>query len=96
MDTVTSQRIEVHRQRGGKGLALTRTHFGNLALVQGHAAQHLHVKVAHFHDTLGPLAHHGKGLRQQIVHSLSVSQALFKALGAGAQFVIREGLIASL
>ena len=82
------QRIQVHRQRGGESFALPRAHFGNLALVQGHAAHKLNVKVAHFHDALGPLAHHGKGLGQQIVHSLSICQALFKALGAGAQFVV--------
>ena len=44
---VAGQRVEVHRQRTDQGLALTGAHFGDLARVQHHAADHLYVVVAH-------------------------------------------------
>jgi hypothetical protein len=36
-----------YRQRGDQGLALAGAHLGDLALVQHHAADQLHVEVAH-------------------------------------------------
>jgi hypothetical protein len=49
---LAGQGIEVHRQRGGERLALAGAHLGDLAVVQRHAAEHLHVEVAHLHDAL--------------------------------------------
>ena len=75
MDTLAAQRIEVGRQRGDERLALTRAHFGNLAVVQRHAAHQLHVEMAHRKGALAGLANHGKGLRQHSVHFFAVANA---------------------
>jgi hypothetical protein len=61
---LAGQRVQVHRQRGGQRLALAGAHFGDLAVVQRHAAQQLDVEVAHLHNALGAFAHRGEGLWQ--------------------------------
>ena len=52
MHALARQGIEVHRQRGGQGLAFAGAHFGDLAFMQRQAPDHLHVEVAHLHDAL--------------------------------------------
>jgi hypothetical protein len=83
------QRIEVHRQRGRQRLALAGAHFGDLAVVQRHAADQLHVEVAHLHDALGGLAHHGEGFGQQRVQRLARPPAL-ELLRLAAQCLVVE------
>ena len=63
MHALTGQGIQVGRQGGYQGLALTGAHLGNLAIVQHHAADQLHIEVAHVQHPSGGLAHRGKGLR---------------------------------
>ena len=91
MHALAAQGIEVDRQCGGQGFALAGAHLGNLALVQGNTTHHLHIKVAHFHDTLGALAHHGKCLRQQVVQTFTSLEALFELVGFGPQNVVVQG-----
>ena len=64
--------------------------------MQRHAAQQLHVKVAHFHDPLGAFAHHRKGFGQQGVQRLARRNTLLKLLGLATQGLVREGLQLSL
>ena len=90
MDAATRQGIEVNRQGGGEGFALTGAHFSDLAMVQGHATAELHIKVAHFHDALGALSHHGKSLWQQVVQWLTASHLLLEGLRFGFQCVVTE------
>ena len=64
MHALAGQGIEVCRERRHQGLAFTGTHFGDLAVVQHHAADQLHVEVAHPECTLAGLAHNRKGFGQ--------------------------------
>ena len=90
MHAFAGQCVQVNRQCGGQGLALASAHFRNFAVVQGHAAQQLHIEVAHFHDALGTLAHHGKGLGQQGVQRLTRGDAVLEQPGLGAQVVVGQ------
>ena len=47
MDALAGQCIEEHGQRRHEGLAFARGHFGDLAFVEHHAAEELHVVVDH-------------------------------------------------
>ena len=47
MDAAPGEGVEIHGQRGHEGLALARRHLGDLALVQGHAADQLDVEGNH-------------------------------------------------
>ncbi len=82
--------VQVHRQRGGERLALAGAHLGDLAVVQRHAADELHVEVAHLHHALGALAHHGKGFGQQVVKRRTLGHALLEFLGLGPQLLVAE------
>jgi hypothetical protein len=87
---LAGQRIQVHRQRGGQRLAFAGAHFGDLAVVQRHAAEQLDVEVAHLHDALGAFAHRGKSLRQQGIEGLALGDAVLELLRLGAQRVVAE------
>ena len=89
---LAGQGIEVHGQGGGQGFALAGAHFGNFALVQGHAAHELHVKVAHFHDALGAFAHHRKSLGQDGVQGFASGYAGFELGGFATQGLVRQAL----
>ena len=82
---LAGQRVQVDRQRGDQGLAFAGAHLGDLAVVQRDAADQLHVEVAHLQHALAGLAHHGKGLGQQLVERLALRQALAELVGLGAQ-----------
>ena len=67
VDPLAGEGVEVHRQGGHQGLALARGHLGDLPLVQDHAADELHVEVAHVQHAPGHLAAEGEGLGQDLV-----------------------------
>ena len=67
---VAGQRIQVAGQRCHQRFAFAGLHFGDLALVQHHAADQLHVEVAHLHRAPSRLAHHRKRLGQNLVQHL--------------------------
>ena len=75
--------VEVNRKGRDKGFAFAGFHFGNGAVVQNHAADHLHVKMAHAKGALGGFADHGKGRNKEIVQSL-----------AGGQFGLKLAVLA--
>jgi len=58
--------------------------------VQDHAADQLHVEMAHIEHALGRFAHHGKGLRQQVFQHLALGQPLLQLRGLGAQRIVRQ------
>jgi hypothetical protein len=66
------QGVQVSRQGCGQGLALTGFHFRDAVGVQHHAADQLHVEVAHAEHPLGGLAHGGEGFRQQLLQGLTL------------------------
>ena len=61
------QRVEIRRQRGDEGLAFAGDHFGDVALVQHHAAEHLHVVMPQPEEAAATFAANGKGLDQDVV-----------------------------
>ena len=73
---VPGQRIQIAGQRGHQRLAFAGLHLGDLALVQHHAADQLHVEVAHLHRAPARLAHHRKGLGQNLVQRLPLGSRL--------------------
>lgn len=93
---LAAERVQVHRQRGGEGLALAGAHFGDLAVVQRHAAQRLHVEVAHLHHALGGLAHDGEGFGQEVVERLAPGDAPLELLRLGAQGIVAQLLVLRL
>ena len=72
VDARAGERIEIDRQRRDERLALAGAHFGDLAVVQRHAADQLHVEVAHLQHALAGLAHDGERLGQQRVERLAL------------------------
>ena len=86
----TRQRIQIGRQRCHQGLTFAGTHLGNLAGVQNHAANQLHVEMAHIEHALSRFAHHGKGLGQQAVQHLALGQPRLELRGLGAQRLVRQ------
>ena len=94
------QRIQIDRQRGGQRLALTGAHLGDLAGIQHHGAQHLHVEVTHAQDALRALATDCKGLGQDgvqhVVHRLAgchlFLDARLELAGLAAQLVVGQRL----
>ena len=73
---LADQRVQVHRERGGQGLALAGAHLGDLAVVKHHATDQLHIEVALPQRAFGCLAHDGERLRQQLVDRLPLRDAL--------------------
>ncbi|MNE52183.1 hypothetical protein D3C80_1468440 [compost metagenome] len=90
MHALAFQGIEVHRQGAHQGLALAGTHLGDLALVQGHAADQLDVEVAHAHHPLAGLAGHGKGFRQQLVEGFALGQARLELFGLAPELLVAQ------
>ncbi len=85
------QRVQVEGHGGCQGLALTRLHLGDLALVKCNAAQHLHIEVTEADAPFGDLPHNGERLRKNIVQSLPHAQAGEELIGLGSQLSIGEG-----
>jgi hypothetical protein len=89
---LAAQGIEVDGQGGRERFAFARAHFGDLAVVQRDAAQHLHVKVAHLEDALGAFTHHGEGFGQQVVQRFALGQAGAEFVGLATQLLVAQGL----
>jgi hypothetical protein len=87
---VARQRIQIHRQRGGQRLAFAGAHFGDLSVVKRHAAEQLHVEMAHLHDALGALAHGGKSFGQQGIEGFALGDAVLELQRLGAQPIVAE------
>ena len=96
MHAFAGQRIEIDGQGGDQGLAFAGLHFGDVAVVQHHAADQLHVEMALAQGALGRLADHRKGFRQQVVQGLALCQPLPEGGRHGLQLVVRHGLEAGL
>ena len=72
MDALAGQGVQIGGEGGHQRLALAGLHLGDPALVEDHAAQELHVEVAHAHGPHRGLPHHGEGLRQEVVQCLAL------------------------
>ena len=90
MHPFTGQCIEVGGQCGNQCFTFTGAHFSNAALVQCHATDHLHIEVAHAHDSAGGLADQSEGFRQQIVQITARFQLLAQTQCAGLEVGITK------
>ena len=86
----TGERVQIHGQRSHQGFALAGAHFGDFALVQHHAADELHIKMAHAQRAAGSLAAHGKSFFQNVVQGFALGEPLFEFCGFGLQRRIVE------
>ena len=92
VNALAADRVQIDRQRGHQRLALAGGHFGDLALMEDHAAQQLDVVMTLSEVSLGGLADGGEGVDQDIVEGLAVLEPLAERGGACAQLVVREAL----
>ena len=83
MHAFAGQRVEIDGQGGDQRLAFAGLHFGDVAVVQHHAADQLHVEMALAEGALGGLAHHREGFRQEVVQRLALGQPLLEGRGHG-------------
>ena len=84
------QGVEIDRERGDQRLAFAGLHFGNLAFVQDHAADQLHVEMALAEGALGRFAHGGEGRHQDVVERGAVGDLLLEIVGARPQRLVGE------
>ena len=85
-----SERVEVAGQGGDQRLAFAGLHFGDLALVQHHAADQLHVEVAHVEEAAAGFADHGEGFDQEVVERGALGDFLLEFDGFGGQVDVGE------
>src|SRR6516225_3799855 len=90
VDALAGERVEIDRQRRHQRLALAGLHLRDLALVQNHAADQLHVEVPLAERALGRFTHGGEGGHEQIVELDAVGELLAEELGAGPQLAVRK------
>ncbi len=92
MGAGAGQRVQVRGQRRDERLAFAGTHLGNLAVVQHHAADELHVEVPEPKRAARSLAHHGECLGQQVVHGLAGGQLVAELTGLVGEIGVGQGL----
>ena len=92
VDALAFERVQVGGQRGDERLAFAGLHLGDLAAVQHHAADQLHVEVPHVEHAPAGLADHGERLDQQVVERLAVGDALAELDGLVAELLVGERL----
>jgi len=88
VDAAGGQRVQIDRQRRHQGLALAGLHLGDIALMQHHAADELHVEMALAERALGGLAHGGEGRHQDIVERGALGHLPLQILGPGPQRLV--------
>ncbi len=74
VDALAGQRVEIDRQGCDQRLAFAGLHLGDVAFVQHHAADQLHVEMALPERPLGRLAHRGESGNQEVVEGLAVGK----------------------
>ncbi len=80
--------IQIDRQGGHEGFPFAGLHFSNAASMENHAADQLHIEMAHVQLAAGHFTTDREGLRQDVVQGLPGLKALLELLG-----LVREGLI---
>ena len=85
---LAGERVEVGREHGDEGLALTGLHLGDVAEVERGGAHDLHVEGPHAEHALARLADGGEGLRHDVVEGLAGVEALLELGGHAAELVV--------
>ena len=96
MDALAGKRVEIDGKRGDKRLAFAGLHFGNLAVMQHHAANQLHIEWPEAQSALGGLAHRGESRNHKIVERLSGSKFRLECLGQPLEIGIAQFFIFGL
>ena len=78
VDALAFEGVEIGGQRGDERLAFAGLHLGDLAAVQHHAADQLHVEVPHVQHAAAGLADDGERFGQQVVERFAVGDALLR------------------
>ena len=79
VDALALERVQVAGERRDEGLALAGAHLGDAPVVQDHAADELHVVVAHLEGALARFAADGEGLGSRIVERRAVVELLLNS-----------------
>ena len=103
---LAGQGIEIKGAGRDQRLSLTGRHFGNVALVQGHAPDQLHVVMNHFPkdgmvadgdflatETTSRVLDHRESLRQELIEALTVAMTFHEFLGLGLKLLFAQGLV---
>ena len=90
MHGLAADRVQISGQRRHQRFAFAGAHFGNLALVEHHAADQLHIEVAHIQNPPGGFTHHRKSLYEKRLSVLSFPRAAAKLIGFGTKLLIGQ------
>ncbi|SKY04563.1 Uncharacterised protein [Mycobacteroides abscessus subsp. abscessus] len=90
MHAVAGQRIEVGGQHTGQGLALTRLHLGDVAVMQRGTTHDLHVEVLLVENAPRGFAGDRECFGQQFVECLALGDAILELVGLRLQVVVGE------
>ena len=94
VDAAAGERVEDDRERRRERLALAGAHLGDRAAVEDHAADELHVEVAHPERPLAGLADDREDLGQDLVEDalvvlpVGLREALAEGVDPGAQLLV--------
>ena len=92
MHTLGRKRVEVNRKRCGERLAFAGAHFGDLAVVQNHAADELHVEVAHTQHAAAGFANDRKCFGQQRVKRFTLIQTFTEFSSLATKLLVGKRL----
>src|SRR5262249_11228944 len=100
MNTAATERVEVYGQGRDQGFAFAGFHFGNLAAVQDHAADQLHVEMTHVEHAATSFADYGKSLFEDLIEdfiggfqALAVEFSLAIEVGIGLVGTLAEAVL---
>ena len=96
VNALAFERVEIRGQRGDERLAFAGDHFGDVAFVQDHAAEHLHVVMPQAEEPAAALAADGKGFDQDVVERFARCQPPTELDGLIPQLLVGHRLILRL
>ena len=86
------QGVEIRRQGRHERLALAGAHLRDAAAVQGETADQLDIEMPHSESAARGLAHHGEGLRRELVQGLPGGEPSAELGGLGTDRLVGQGL----
>ena len=92
VDAFAFERVQVCRQRRDQRLAFAGLHLGDLAGVQHHAADQLHVEVPHVQHALASFAYHRERFDEKVVYRLTGGDTRTELLGLIPELFVGERL----
>ena len=96
VNALALDRIEVRRQRSDERLTFARHHFRDVAFVQDHAAEHLHIVMPQAQETTSTLATNRERFDENILQRFASFQPAAKVDSLVAQLFVGHRLILRL